>query len=126
VKAKADEIGITGYIRLLARNDLYSEFEGTCEQIREYFAFLNDCQARRMFRDFDRGRQITSTSRRFPDFTTDADTSDTATCRDGLILNALATSWAVNRSGRHLDEDGAQHGGGDIRRERVDLNIEWI
>jgi acylphosphatase len=52
VKAKADELGVTGTIQRYHHNDVMIEFEGTIQQVREFREFLRMCQGQDMIQTF--------------------------------------------------------------------------
>jgi acylphosphatase len=52
VKAKADELGVTGRIQRYYHNDVLIEFEGTIQQVRELRQFLTRCQGQDMIQTF--------------------------------------------------------------------------
>jgi acylphosphatase len=52
IKAKADELGITGTIQRYHHNDVVIEYEGTEIQVKNYSDFLYDCQRQDMINYF--------------------------------------------------------------------------
>jgi acylphosphatase len=52
VKAKADELGVTGTIQRYHLKDVMIEFEGTNRQVGEFMHFLQMCSAQEMIQTF--------------------------------------------------------------------------
>jgi acylphosphatase len=52
IKAKADELGVTGTIQRYRHNDVQIEFEGTNQQVGEFLHFLRMCRGQGMIQNF--------------------------------------------------------------------------
>eukprot|EP01035_Chromulina_nebulosa_P028732 gene28732-37976_t len=52
IKAKADELGITGTIQRYHHKDVLIEYEGTESQVKDLSEFLNDCNQQGMIERF--------------------------------------------------------------------------
>jgi acylphosphatase len=73
VKAKADEIGVTGTIQRYLHSDAIIEFEGTDQRVGEMWVFLRLCHGQGMFQNFGISSERVSNCSRYEDFSILAD-----------------------------------------------------
>jgi acylphosphatase len=80
VKARADEVGITGVIQRYHHNDVRIQFEGNEDQVSVFIQFLTACRGQRMIELFEGVSRSSNIVRLYDSFDIITDFSRTVEC----------------------------------------------